>query len=604
MIDIYHKINKLLTSREKRNVVFLFLLNIVMGISEVIGVASVMPFIAVVANPNIIKSNVYLNYLYNTLKFSNPQNFLILIGILSFLIVVISLAIKALAHWGISRFSYMRNYTLSYRLLKRYLSQPYTWFLNRHSADLGKTLLAEVGQVINGTLIPAMNLIAYSIVALLLIALVIIVDPFVAIGTLSVLGGAYSIIYIKFRKYLVLIGKYRVKANQERFKIVQEALGGIKDIKVLGKEEGYLKSFKKPSQDFARMQASNQIISIIPQFILQGIAFGGIIAIIVIILTINNGKLDVVLPMIGLYAFAGMRLLPALQNIYSSLSRLKFGKAALDLLYKDMIELGKIMPDKTNLYPPQQNHKIEIKRNIELRNISYCYPGTKEYALFNLNLKINMGTKVAFVGSTGAGKTTAVDLILGLLEPTKGKLLVDDVAIKMGLVRSWQKCIGYVPQYIFLTDDSIAANIAFGIAPEKVDMEAVERAAIIANLHEFIINSLPNGYKSKIGERGVRLSGGQRQRIGIARALYYDPEVLVLDEATSSLDNLTEQSVMKAVHNIGNQKLIIIVAHRLSTVENCDMIYFFENGNIRSTGKYNDLILQDYKFQELATANF
>jgi len=195
-------------------------------------------------------------------------------------------------------------------------------------------------------------------------------------------------------------------------------------------------------------------------------------------------------------------------------------------------------------------------------------------------------------------------LILGLLDPTKGKFLVDDILIKGELVRSWQKTIGYVPQHIFLTDDTIAANIAFGIRSSKINMEQVEKASKIANLHEFVVSSLPHGYKSEIGERGVKLSGGQRQRIGIARALYNDPDVLVLDEATSSLDNITEKAVMKAVHDIGDQKLIIIVAHRLSTVQHCDMIYYFEKGNIKSAGKYNDLIMKDHKFRELANASF
>jgi len=604
MIDIYQKLCFLLTYREKRNVIILLLINILMGLLEVIGIASVMPFIAVVANPDIIRANKYLNLIYINFNFSNDKGFLIFLGVVSFLIVVSSLFIKAITQWGIARYSYMRNYTLSYRLLKGYLAQPYTWFLNRHSSDLGKTVLAEVGQVINGTLMPSMNLISHSIVTILLISLVILVDPIVAISTLIILGGAYLSIYLIFRSYLSTIGKSRVTANKERFKIAQDALSGIKDIKVLGKEDGYLKNFKKPSQDFARMQASNRIISIIPQYILQGIAFGGIIAIIVILLTVNNGRLEVVLPMIGLYAFAGMRLLPALQNVYSSISKLRFGKAALNLLFKDMTEIENQKTIVSDLNSSKKLSKLKLKQKIELSGVSYRYPKANNYALLDLNMKIDMGTRVAFVGPTGAGKTTAIDLILGLLDPTKGKFLVDDILIKGELVRSWQKTIGYVPQHIFLTDDTIAANIAFGIRSSKINMEQVEKASKIANLHEFVVSSLPHGYKSEIGERGVKLSGGQRQRIGIARALYNDPDVLVLDEATSSLDNITEKAVMKAVHDIGDQKLIIIVAHRLSTVQHCDMIYYFEKGNIKSAGKYNDLIMKDHKFRELANASF
>ena len=602
MIDVYKKLFFLLSSREKRNAFLLFFITVIMGLLEVLGVASVMPFIAVVANPDIIHSNIYLKTVYAKLMFTNEQYFLYFLGILSFLIVVGSLTLKAITQWALARYTFMRNYTISYRLLKGYLSQPYTWFLNKHSSDLGKTILSEVGQVINGTLMPAMTFVANAIVTLFLVVLVIFVEPFVAISSLIILGGSYFIIYVSLRKYLSKIGQSRVNANRARFKMAQDALSGIKDIKVLGIEEGYLRGFSKPAALFAKMQASNQIVGTIPQFVLQGVAFGGMIAIIVFVLAVNNSKLDVVLPLIGLYAFAGMRMLPALQNVYTSLAKLRFGKPALDTLYKDMREISLEKNTSSRRHDSDNGTPIKLTDKFEIDNVSYCYPGAQKESLTDITLKIKAGSTVAFVGSTGAGKTTAVDLILGLLEPIKGELRVDGVKIEDYNIRNWQQSIGYVPQHIFLTDDSIAANIAFGLPHNKIDMRAVEKASRIANLHEFITKSLPNAYHSKIGERGVRLSGGQRQRIGIARALYHDPDVIILDEATSSLDNLTEKAVMNSVHGIGDLKTIIIVAHRLSTVENCDMLYFFENGKIISEGKYGDLLSNDYTFRKLANA--
>lgn len=602
MIDSFRKLFDLLDRRERRNAIFLFIMMLAMGLFELAGVASIMPFIAVLSNPEIIKSHDILSLMYEKLGFVNNQDFLLFLGAATFILVMGSLSFKALTFWAIARFTNMRGYTISCRLLRGCLNQPYPWFLNRHSVDLGKSILSEVDQVINGSLMPALRSVAQSLVSIFLIILVVAVEPSVAMISVIVIGGSYVLIYAIMRHYLSKIGADRLRANQERFQITQEALGGIKDVKILGLEDGYISSFRKPAAMFAKRMSSSQIIGALPHFLLQGIAFGGIVLIILILLVSKGDELSEVLPMMALFAFAGARLLPAMQQVYNMMTKIRFSKPTLDLLHKDLQEVGEkssrpITPENAKTTAP-----IKLNNVLELRKVSYTYPKAQTPTLKNFNLRIMAGTTVALVGSTGSGKTTVADLLLGLLESQEGGLYVDGQRINHPHVRAWQCNIGYVPQYIFLADDTVASNIAFGQTGE-IDMNAVERASRIAELHDFVLNELPMGYQTTVGERGVRLSGGQRQRIGIARAIYLDPEVLILDEATSALDNLTERAFMNSVHNIGHRKTIIVIAHRLTTVKQCDQIHFLEQGHIRTTGTYQELVANDRQFQEMVRAN-
>jgi ABC-type multidrug transport system fused ATPase/permease subunit len=310
----------------------------------------------------------------------------------------------------------------------------------------------------------------------------------------------------------------------------------------------------------------------------------------------QNSSFSSAIPIISLYALAGYRLMPSLQGIYTSVSQLRFSAAALDAL---LVDLTNIQPDAYSSDKNSDKKTLPFMQDITLNKVTYHYPNTEDPAIKNINLTIPTNSTVGFVGSTGGGKTTTVDLILGLLKPQQGTLEIDGQVVNEKNCKAWQSSIGYVPQHIYLADDSVMANIAFGIAPEDIDQAAVERAAKIADLHDFVIKKLPNQYKTKVGERGVRLSGGQRQRIGIARALYLNPQVLVLDEATSALDNITEQAVMEAVHNLGQKITIIIIAHRLSTVKECDTIFFLEDGELTGQGSFNELIQSNERFMAM-----
>ncbi len=589
------KILYLLSRQERRRGYLLLFMILVMAFLETVGVASIIPFMSVLGNPEVVETNRWLFLAHDRLGFTDPRNFLFFLGLVVFVVLVSSIAFKALTQWAILRFTYMRVHSLSCRLLKGYLGRPYAWFLNRHSADLGKSILTEANIVVHQVIIPCMNLIAQGTVALFLIILLVIVDPALALMVSLILGGSYLSIYVILRRYLSRIGADRVVANRQRYQIAQEALGGIKEVKIFGREDSFFNRYINPSFRFARNQANSSIAGMLPRYFLEIIAFGGIL-VIAIYLFRTHDSFSMILPILGVYAFAGYRLLPALQQVYQQLAQLRFGLPALNELYKDILEFEQNQSTTRD----SLDEPLFPMSAINLEDIYFTYPEAKITTLKKINLKIPVNTTVGLVGGTGSGKTTTVDIILGLLSPDQGRLLVDDTPITQDNVRAWQQTLGYVPQHIYLADDTVAANIAFGVPPEHIDMDAVEKAARIVEMHDFVIQEMPYGYETLVGERGVRLSGGQRQRIGIARALYNDPKVLVLDEATSALDNVTEKQVMQSIKRMQGQRTIILIAHRLTTVSGCDRIYLLDHGKVIAQGTYNELMEQSSQFRKMA----
>jgi len=592
------KILIILSPAERKRAGLVLVMILIMAFLDMLGVASIMPFIAVLANPEVVETNAILNAAYNAshaLGVSTVQEFIFALGTLVFLMLFVSLSFKALTVYVESRFSIMREYSIGKRLVEGYLHKPYSWFLTRNSADLGKNILSEVNLVVADTLTPIMNIIAQSAVSIALLLLLIIVDPMLTLNIGLALGLAYGLIFKATKNLLSRIGKERLEANKARYVAVNEAFSAAKEVKIGGLERFYTQRFALPAQSYAKNLATANIISQLPRFMLELIIFGGMLLIILYFMN-QNSSFSSAIPIISLYALAGYRLMPSLQGIYTSASQLRFSAAALDAL---LVDLTNIQPDAYSSDKNSDKKTLPFMQDITLNKVTYHYPNTEDPAVKNINLTIPTNSTVGFVGSTGSGKTTTVDLILGLLKPQQGTLEIDGQVVNEKNCKAWQSSIGYVPQHIYLADDSVMANIAFGIAPEDIDQAAVERAAKIADLHDFVIKKLPNQYKTKVGERGVRLSGGQRQRIGIARALYLNPQVLVLDEATSALDNLTEQAVMEAVHNLGQKITIIIIAHRLSTVKECDTIFFLENSELTGQGSFDELIQSNERFKAM-----
>jgi len=600
VIETLRKINDILEPGERRKALLLLAMMIVMALLEATGVASVMPFFAVVSDPEVVRHNRYLNALYAALGVGSVDSFLLYLGAAVFVIVVGSLIFRALTQWAMAYYVQMRGFSLSSRLLGAYLNRPYSFFLGHHSADLGKSVLFEAHQVVGGVLMPAAQLIANSILVMFLFGVILASGPRFALSAIGLLGGAYLVIYLLVRRYLGRIGVERVRSNRARYQVAQEALGGIKDVKVLGLEGGYLRSFLRPARSFARSQAASQVVGLLPQFILQALAFGGLILFLLIELATRDRNITALLPLMALYAFAGLRLLPALQQVYLAVTRIRYGRQALDALHADLTKAQAPASLRGALAQREEPVPLPLREQLRLEGITYSYPQAEGASVRDLSVTIPALSAVAFVGPTGAGKTTVIDLILGLLQPQQGRLLVDGVAITGENLRAWQRNIGYVPQHIFLSDDTIAANIAFGVPPHTIDAQAVERASRVARLHDFVVNETPKGYDTVVGERGVRLSGGQRQRIGIARALYRDPDVLVLDEATSALDSLTERAVMDAMQSMGGSKTIILITHRLSTVRICDTIHLLEGGRLKASGTYDSLLETDSGFRSMA----
>jgi ABC-type multidrug transport system fused ATPase/permease subunit len=588
------KILSLLDKRERGKLAVVVLAMFVMGVIELAGIGSIGPFISIVSNPNVIHTNIYFNRAYTYFNFSSDTSFIVFIGIAVIAVLSFSNCVLAGVNFIISYYAGKRRHSMTMRLFEKYLRQPYIFFLNTNTAELSRNILSDVNTFVDRILITSLNLISSSIICLSIIILLIVINPLLSLIVSSVIGGSYFIIYSVVRKYINKIGLERSIQNTLKYKYVNETFGGIKDIKILGKEQVFLDLFSGHSKKYAMNDVKNEIISDIPKYIMETIAIGGILC--VIIFMVHGGsEMDEYLPVLTIYAFGAYRLLPSLQKIFRAVSNVKYHFKIIDNLNSDY----NILPDGSSL-ESDDTPRMKFEGEIKLENIVFSYPNSNKDIIKNQTLVIKSNTSIALVGSTGCGKTTFIDIILGLLEAQSGIICVDGIKIDDTNRKNWQKNLGYVPQSIYLTDDTIRNNIAFGIDPQKINDEAVIQAAKIANIHDFVSDDLSEGYNTIIGERGIRLSGGQRQRIGIARAVYHNPSVLILDEATSALDSLTETAIMDAIKNLSHKKTIIMIAHRITTVKGCDVIYLMEKGIIVDHGCYDDLYRRNGSFRKMA----
>ncbi len=572
----------ILTFEERRQLGMLTPLVVMTALLETAGVASIVPFLALLSDPLVVTTNPAARFIYKSLGFGSTQQFFFAVGVGVLLLLTVGNTVSAVTNWLLLRFSWMRGHTLSSRLLRGYLRQPYEYFLSHNSADLGKNILAEVQSVVTGVIVQAVQLVARLVVVVLVSLSLFLIDPFMALGIITVFGGVYGGIYFGVRRHVTLTGRERTVVNQQRFKVAAESLAGVKELKLYGLEDVVVDQFQRPSKRFAELQASNAIVGQSPRYALETIAFGGVL--IMVLHLLHSGRsLDQVLPVVGLYAFAAYRMLPGLQIIFAGVNALRFNLGALEILHRDLVskEAGTPTPEPV---------AVPFARALALDGIGFTYAGVEVPTLRDVSLTIHPGEWVAFVGPTGAGKSTLIDLLLGLLEPTHGRMSADGMPlVDEAHRRGWQRHTAYVPQQIFLVDDTVAANICFGVAAANVDRERMMQAARVAQIAEFIETEMPDGYQTAIGERGVRLSGGQRQRLGIARALYRRPSLLVLDEATSALDNNTEARFFAALRAELANVAVVSIAHRLSTTRDFHRIFVLERGRIVDEGTFNDL---------------
>jgi ABC-type multidrug transport system fused ATPase/permease subunit len=592
IISIGKRVLKVLDPDQRRAVLGLVPLMVVRAIFDTVGIATVLPFIAVVTDPQGALENRYLRWLYDALGFQSMTPFLVALGCGALFVLLLSNGLTVAVEYLVKRLAQRQSHLLQRRLMYLALSRPYEEYLTAHSGEVGQRILGEIYQFVNGVIAPYLLIVVRSIAMLVLLGLLVAVDPLLALSTGAALAGVYAVILALVRRVLNRIGKERQEADSARYRAVSETFGGFKDVKVSGRERTFLEGFTQAAKRHAGLEVVLHVTKVVPRALLEVVAFSGIIGIILYLLTTGRST-SAVLSIVTLYAFACYRMIPAIQQIYEAVTTLRYSMPTLELMERSVAEVQS-RSEAFEDTPP-----LPLEQQVELRGVSYQYPTAESPALRDVSFVVRRGTATAIVGPTGSGKTTALDVFLGLLPPTEGAVVVDGQPLTPDEVRAWQAAIGYVPQHVFLSDDTIARNIAFGVPEGKVDMAAVEKAARIAQIHDFVM-TLPEGYQTRIGERGVRLSGGQRQRLGIARALYKDPPVLVLDEATSALDSVTEEAVFSSLSELAGVKTVVLVTHRVTTVRECDQVVVLEGGRLVAAGSYDELLHTSPQFQALA----
>jgi len=586
----------LLTKPERNRLFFLLGCMIVTALVETLTVASVMPFMALVAQPDNRHLHPLLERFVAFGGFPDTASATVFIGGSVLCLIVIGNLIAAATTAFLHRTSALLIHRLSHRLMAVYLCRPFEKSLLDNSARLNRNVIVEVNNAVNLVIQPTLLASARLITSGSILLLLLFLRPVLSLVLVLILGTLYPLLYLLVRKVLKWNGDQHLILNREISRIVAESFGGIKEIKLFGREQEFLSRYHRASFQVARHQTIGSVVPQMPRYLMEIVAFGGVIMLILHLMS-SGRPIGAILPLITLYAMAGYRLMPALQQAFSNLAMARFYRPSLDLLCSDFAD-----SDPARLIRPDSPliDRLPFCEELRLEGVTYRYAGSSVPAVQSLDLTIRACTTVAFVGPSGAGKTTVVDLILGLLDLQQGRILVDGTSLAGTNRAAWQRNLGYVPQSIFLADDTVTGNIAFGIPAGEIDHAAVERAARSANLHEFVVHKLPAGYATVVGERGVRLSGGERQRIGIARALYLDPPILVLDEATSSLDGITEDAILEAIQTLAGRKTIIMIAHRFTTIMDCDQIFLLDKGGIVAQGSYQQLLDSQQQFREMA----
>ena len=586
----------LLTPRQYQRFFKLQILVVFMSFFEIVGVTSIIPFMALVGDMSQLQQDTLIAQLFNASGIKSESEFLFLLGVCVLLMLFISSIVSMLTIWKLSMFAHKIGVEIADTLYSHYLKQDWLFHATGSSAQLTKKVATEALRVTNGLVIPVMAMNARIVFIFFISITIFIYDPKVALIGLLVFITAYLILFKLVRKRLENNGEVISIVNEERFRLMNEGFGGIKDVLLMGRDNDFINRFSKTGNSFAYSLGSTETLTQVPRYLIELIAFGSMISLLLYLIASHNGNLGMILPIMSVYALATFKLLPALQQVYRSIGHIKANISAFESIHQDLKDSSKA--EIINA-PKKDNSYFSPKEKISLENINFTYPGKQESAITNLNLSISANSIVGIVGPSGAGKSTLVDILLGLIEPQKGELKVYNIKKKKKNRRSWQNTIGFVAQSIFLSEGTFAENVAFGIPDNQINFDKVQKALELAHLDE-LIKTLKNGIHTKVGERGVQLSGGQRQRVGIARALYHEAEVLVFDEATSSLDGITEKMIMESIDQLSGKKTIIMIAHRLKTIKNCDEIFFIDNGQIIDHGTFNELIERNEHFKKMA----
>jgi len=599
MLKQLAELYRLLTREQRKKLLRLQVLVVLMAFAEIAGVVSIGPFMALVGDMSQLQGEGRFAQFYQATGATSPEQFLFWVGIGVLVLLTLAAAISAITVWRLSMYGARVGAELSIRLYRHYMHQPWLFHAGGSSSELTKQITGECQRVTGGIINPLMQMNAKIVMAVLMAVGIFIYNPAVALIGVAVFTTAYWLLFRIVRTRLMRNGQIISRTQQQRFKLMAEGFGGIKDTLLLGRQPDFVHRFDTASSRFAHAQGTNQAMSQVPRFAMELVAFGSIIFLILYLLATHEGNLGTILPVLSVYALAGFKLLPAFQQVYTSLSSIKGNLAALDSIRDDLRASSLDDSKALGNSKQQSNQHLVPNQSMTLQDATFYYPGKSQPALCNLTITIPVNKVIGLVGASGSGKSTAIDLLLGLIQPQIGTLLVDGQPLNQDQLRAWQNTLGFVAQSIFLADSSIRENIAFGLPAGDIEEAKVKQAATMAHLNE-LIEELPNGLDTRVGERGVQLSGGQRQRIGIARALYHDAEVLILDEATSALDGITEKLIMDAIHDFAGKKTIIMIAHRLATVKQCDQIYLMAAGKVVDSGTYGELSDRNTTFKRMA----
>lgn len=600
MINKIIELIRLLDSEQRKKFLFVQLLAILTAGFELVTVASIGPFMLLVTEPNILNGDNLLAELFNISGLETKDDFVLLMGVVIISILVIGALTSSFTIWILSHFGQEIGVDIQNRLFHYYLTKNWLYHSRENSGNLIKQITAESNRVKTGIINPLMLLNAKIFSATFIIVGLTAYNPTIAIVLLAIFSVAYFVIYQLIKIRLSKLSKNVSISLTERFKEISEGLGGIRDVLFLGIQKRYIDRFEKSGSAFAKSQASIYALAQIPRYLMELVAFSCIIIFTLYSMRAYDGSLSTVVPILSVYALAGAKLLPALQQIYASFSMIQGNFSAFESIREDL-QQSKNIDSKDNFNKECVNEAFSINKSISLQNIYFSYPGKPNTTLNDLTIDIPVNKTIGIIGSSGSGKSTIVDILLGLIEPDKGTIIIDEeFPVNNKNIHSMKKRIGFVPQFIFLSDASIKENIAFGESSEEIDEIKIDNALKLSNLKEFV-STLPEGFDTPVGQNGMQLSGGQRQRIGIARAIYRESEILIFDEATSSLDNITEAQVMRAIDNFSETKTIIIVAHRLTTVQKCDKLYLIDGGQVVDSGDYQHLLDNNKDFLEMAT---
>ena len=583
-VSLFSKLGYIFDKRDKWKLLLLTGAIVIGSFLELLAVMVFVPFIDILQNPGTIQSRWYLKAIYDLFGFHSSKNFIVLISVGIIGVYVVKNVYLILEKDYIFRFSYNTQMKLSTRLLAAYMKEPYTFHLNHNIAILQRSLHEDTSRFMQ-VILYALELLAELAVSAVLVIYLLVISKSITIivlGFLAVFVGGFLLVS---RKYSRRLGLENQGYQGKIFQWMNQALGGIKEIKILEREAYFTDEFRKYWKKYARGLRIARTISILPKYTVEAVSMTGLLVAVIVKLLFGEADSVYFISQLAAFAVAAMRLMPSVGRINEHASNMLYALPSVELVYHDLVGIEGLTANDREV----RKADWKLQKGIQVQGVSYHYPDTEEQVLNNVNLTIKKGTTVAFIGSTGSGKTTMVDIILGLLTPVKGAVMADGINVHKQ-PKTFHAQVGYIPQTIYLSDDTIRNNIAFGVREEEISEEAVRAAVEKAQLKEFI-ESLPHGLDTIVGDRGVRLSGGQRQRIGIARALYHDPEIQVLDEATSALDNETESAVMEAIEHLQGMKTMLIIAHRLTTIRNVDVIY--EVGGGKVTQKRKDEVFTD-----------